>query len=111
MRQSANGSGPPPNGLAGRWFAAEPGNCTCRVTVVSPEPAATEAGAKVAIAPRESPVMFRVIAAGRVEPPTGLTTSEKGAIPPAGTFAESPPATANVKSMTFCESTPLTLGP
>lgn len=111
MRQNAIGSVPPANGRAGRSSAALPGNCTCRVTAVVPEPTVTVAGEKVAMEPTESPVTFSVMVPGRVGPPTGVTTSGKDANPEAVELTVPLPTGAMVKSTTVSDSTPLVAGP
>lgn len=43
-----------------------------RVTCVVPDPAATELGVNVAVAPLGSPLAEKLIAAGNVDPPDGV---------------------------------------
>ena len=73
---SAIGKARRPDGLrSGRVALLWEGTVTDNVTFVAPEPAGTDVGEKVAVAPVGSPETENVIAAGVVSPLGGVTAS------------------------------------
>lgn len=84
---------------------------TCNVSEVTGELAAIVVVDSTAVDPKGSVPRLRLIAPGKVDPPTGVTLSVNTARPVGGTVAAPAPETASVKSCTVTEIELLVAGP